>query len=610
MSSLKANLLVLTVVFTALSTGTARCEEGVKRALLIGVNKYQKLPSLSGSRNDVEVMRGILVSKFGFLDKNVQVMFDEQATRSAILGALENLVAKAGPHDKVYIHYSGHGSQVEDQNGDEEDKLDETLCPHDARTENVPDITDDELSQILGRLHVASALVVLDSCHSGTALRGTASDIRVRSVPPDMRRELYKPAASATRGVIPLQGEEPYVLFSASTAKQEELDGPFGPNGESLGLLTAALSRALQSTKSDVSPKQLLSAAEQVVEKLKPVFGGYPVPEAQLEGPVKMIELPLFSPVPGKSVAQQEVASPSSRKKQLAAKRIYAHGKDRKLLRRSLPEVEWVDSADQADVVIDCTSGNLCDVFGPSGVVRVARIDAAGKSPDNQSSESSDRVISRIAGVAMTAPAVAELLSIDEPTGEIGLKMSAYGRQPSGTEQLGTRGIRLTASVSNHHIRFYSPNESRTDLNSLQLSVTADYRCYLTLVSVDSAGNVMQLLPNPLQEKNRFLPDGLIQPRRRVLIPDSLEASNRAGFYMDYAPPAGTDTIRAFCTTDQEVAHSLRQAVSQIAKGRRDVSVGQSLVTARGLTGLSPKQSDAKQSIWGAATITVDIAGE
>jgi len=610
MNSLKSTFLVLTAIFIFLSAGTARCEEGIKRALLIGVNKYQVLPSLSGSRNDVEIMRGILVSKFGFLDRNVLVLIDEQATRSAILGALEKLVDQAGPNDIVYIHYSGHGSQVEDQNGDEADQLDETLCPHDARTDKVPDITDDELSQILGRLHVASALVVLDSCHSGTALRGTASDIRIRAVPQDTRRELYKPAASATRGVIPLSGEEPYVLFSASTANQEELDGPFGPNGESLGLLTAALSRALQATKSDVSPKQLLSSAEQVVEKLKPAFGGYPVPEAQLEGPVKLIELPLFSPVPGKIAPTKKFASPPSHKKQITNKRFFAQGKDRNLLRRGLPDVEWVDSADQADVVIDCSSEKLCDVYGPRGIVRVARISAAGQSSDGTKNENNNRVVSRIAGVAMTAPAVAELLSIDEPTGEIGLKMSAFGRQPTGAEQLGTRGIRLTASVSNHHIRFYSPDERRTDLNSLQLSVTSDYRCYLTLVSIDSAGNVLQLLPNPLQEKNRFMPDGLMQPRQTILIPDSLEEGNKAGFYMDYAPPAGTDTVRAFCTTELEVARSLRQAVNQIANGRRDVSVGQSLVSARGLTGLTPKQSADKKSVWGTATITVDISNE
>jgi len=254
----------------------------------------------------------------------------------------------------------------------------------------------------------------------------------------------------------------------------------------------------------------------------------------------------------------------------------------------------------------------VCDVFGPRGIIRVARLHDVGRmyEPDSALNESDDRAVSRLADVAMSAPAVAGLLSIDEPTGAVGLNMIAVGRQATGAEQLGTRGIKLTASVANHHIRFYSPTDRRTHLNSLQLSITTDTRCYLTLVSVDSAGTVTQLLPNPLQEQSRFMPDGLIQPKQNILIPDSLEASNRAGFYMDYAPPAGTDTIRAFCTADTGVAQSLRQAVSQIAKGRRDASVEKSLVTGRGLTGLSPKQAAVKQSAWGAATITVDISNQ
>ncbi|WP_343426569.1 hypothetical protein [Candidatus Amarolinea dominans] len=49
--------------------------------------------------------------------------------------------------DTVFIQYSGHGSQMRDVHGDEEDGMDETILPHDTRDpgRQVFDITDDEI---------------------------------------------------------------------------------------------------------------------------------------------------------------------------------------------------------------------------------------------------------------------------------------------------------------------------------------------------------------------------------------------------------------------------------------------------------------------------------
>lgn len=584
--------------------GSPASADGSKRALLIGINKYQQLPWLAGSRNDVSVIQDLLVRRYGFPPENIQTLFDEAATRKAIIRALEDFVASAGPDDTVLIHYSGHGSQVADLDDDEPDDLDETICPHDARTANVPDITDDELERILGRLNVASAVVILDSCHSGTALRTAAADIRSRSVPQDTRVELYGHDKIVTRGVVPAPGEEPYVLFSAAAADQQELDGPFGANGERLGLLTAALSRALEARDGDVSPRELLNGVEQNVEKIKPMFAGYPVPEAQLEGQKALIEKPLFSPLRHTQSATQVLASADKRPRQESRKIFVASGK-RKLLQRSIPAdavatIEWTDKLEDADVVIECGETSGCEIYGPGGVVRVATM----ASPDDEA------VAQRVAAVAASADSIAELLSIDETSGAVTIRLSASGASQTDIAPLGTRGIKLTASVANHRIRFYDPLDERTALNSLQLTVQSDTACYLTLVTVDSAGTVQQLLPNPISEQARFVPDGLIQPHQNYLIPDSFDDSNRAGFHLDYAPPAGTDTVRAFCTVDRRLAEALRKDIADIAAGRYGVSIGSTLITARGLTGVRPVDPSAPGGAWGTATITVDIAAQ
>jgi hypothetical protein len=64
----------------------------------------------------------------------------------------------------------------DEEDGDEIDGYDETLVPHDSRTEGVFDITDDQINGLMQRLTAKTDHVVFwfDSCHSGSAGRGGA----------------------------------------------------------------------------------------------------------------------------------------------------------------------------------------------------------------------------------------------------------------------------------------------------------------------------------------------------------------------------------------------------------------------------------------------------
>ena len=143
-------------------------EPAVRRALLIGISAYQQVPSLPGSINDVKIIHQVLTTRFGFSEKHIHHLINGAATREGIIEGLKALIKEAEPADIVYIHYSGHGSQVEDLNGDEtEDGLDETLVPFDGRTEGIADITDDELEALFSQIQAGNVVIVLDSCHSG-----------------------------------------------------------------------------------------------------------------------------------------------------------------------------------------------------------------------------------------------------------------------------------------------------------------------------------------------------------------------------------------------------------------------------------------------------------
>ena len=106
-----------------------------KHALLIGINSYPnltKFEQLDGCVNDARLVGEILHNRFGFADADITRLIDEEATRDGVLGALELLYEQVGKDDIVVFHYSGHGSQMTDREGDEPDGLDETIVPHDG----------------------------------------------------------------------------------------------------------------------------------------------------------------------------------------------------------------------------------------------------------------------------------------------------------------------------------------------------------------------------------------------------------------------------------------------------------------------------------------------
>lgn len=141
-------------------------------ALLVGVNKYQNGNDLRGCCNDVDNSKKILVDILGYPSGEIVVLKDKDATKANIVTELYKMIGKLTDGDFGFFHFSGHGSQVADADGDEADGKDELICPHDMDWGKKLYLTDDELSDILATVsHDAWVEVMLDSCHSGTATR-------------------------------------------------------------------------------------------------------------------------------------------------------------------------------------------------------------------------------------------------------------------------------------------------------------------------------------------------------------------------------------------------------------------------------------------------------
>ena len=101
-----------------------------KRAVLIGINRYQIPGSdLRGCVNDVKNLQEALTTYYGFSAQDVTSLTDLQATKKAMQSAIKKLITGGKKGDVLLLHYSGHGSNVPDDNGDEADHRDEILCP-------------------------------------------------------------------------------------------------------------------------------------------------------------------------------------------------------------------------------------------------------------------------------------------------------------------------------------------------------------------------------------------------------------------------------------------------------------------------------------------------
>ena len=107
-----------------------------KRALCVGINDYPGTNSdLSGCVNDANDWAAALKTR----KYDTVVLLDKKATRKGIVTALNELIQGAQAGDSLVFTFSGHGSWLPDDNGDEPDGRDEMLCPYRYRQRAIPD---------------------------------------------------------------------------------------------------------------------------------------------------------------------------------------------------------------------------------------------------------------------------------------------------------------------------------------------------------------------------------------------------------------------------------------------------------------------------------------
>jgi len=149
---------------------------GKRKAVCVGINYYRQAYELYGCVNDAKNVYRFLNKHHNYREEDIVLLVDDsrnprqQPTRKNIVEAMRWLVRDAQPNDSLFFHYSGHGGQVKDRDGDEIDGWDEVIYPLDYQ--KAGSIVDDLMHALMVKpLPTGCRLTALfDSCHSGSIL--------------------------------------------------------------------------------------------------------------------------------------------------------------------------------------------------------------------------------------------------------------------------------------------------------------------------------------------------------------------------------------------------------------------------------------------------------
>lgn len=148
-------------------------ERGEIWGVVIGIDRYQNVPSLNYAQKDAKEYANYLRHYMGLDDNHLMELYDEQATATEIRTILgDELYKKAyKPEDTVFIFYAGHGAPDKDPRSKDGDGITKYILPHNADPKRLfgTAIRMDEIADIFNRIGAERVVFFADSCFSGAS---------------------------------------------------------------------------------------------------------------------------------------------------------------------------------------------------------------------------------------------------------------------------------------------------------------------------------------------------------------------------------------------------------------------------------------------------------
>ncbi|MCC5607778.1 caspase family protein [Nostoc sp. CHAB 5834] len=238
-----------------------------KLALLIGINQYPQIPTLSGCLTDVELQRELLIYRFGFQQSDILTLTEEQASREFIEAAfLDHLGKQAKPGDVVLFHFSGYGSRVKLETSP--NAMQNALVPanvdQDIQDEKIVNyILEETLLLLLRSLPTNQVTAVLDTSYYAPS---TVLGLKIRALQESVAKLAVEELDFLKQLKTQKLSSTPIVLAATSEPNQSAREGLF--SGFSAGLFTYALTQYLWEFTPATTIQVALSDVENSLSKL------------------------------------------------------------------------------------------------------------------------------------------------------------------------------------------------------------------------------------------------------------------------------------------------------------------------------------------------------
>lgn len=648
------HFLVLAAVTMFVAFGPPERTTPAKWALVVGISDYTNFGDeiggdLPGAANDARAIADVLVNKYDFAPGNVKLVLDGAATRARIESEMtEWLPSVARPGDLIWFYFAGHGSQAWDLNGDEEDGLDETVCPADVMRGNTEmDILDDEVGDWLAQMPTDNVIVVWDKCHAKSSTRAVTPFARPRSLGRKVKEDVAKPD-NATEGRTAEAAEDGgpsgagVLEIAAAQADEVAMDAAFEkrPGNRTFGGAfttpfvenlwnapdDATYDEVFNETKSamrrnrfrqqpDIDDKALKDrplfwvedGAAEDQEQAEPEPGAIPTP-APVKGVARILDLP----------TETQAVLAGGFNADMTVRSIYSAGSetleitnvdpDRADARVASRETRGIGVSRAGELAVG-SQARLVAYRYPEAMLRVM----VGDLPEQVQTQLRGQLVSVPSLVLINDPIDFAHLLVRPRNGYfVVLNLEGFPRD-SVAETEGAVGVatllkreygqfQLTELENpgqpfNVDFGFASGRTTFTLGETLQFNVASEREGYLTIVDLAPDGTVTVIFPN------EYVSDNKVYPGRQLTVPTSeMNLQFRA------VEPVGRGVVRAF-VTERPLVMPFTETAGGMATSS-DAAAAQAVWTAlRNAAGRPPIQgSDAiPVNNWATAEIVYEI---
>jgi len=220
-----------------------------KYAVIIGIENYAETTQARFATRDAEIMRELMIRRFGVPEKNIISLVNEKATLGAIRNQLGSKLQAIPANATLYIFYSGHGAPSPPKKG--ETGGTPYIIPYDGSPTDLEHtgLSLQDLYSSLDRLSAGKVFVFLDSCFSGL-VTGRAAEGKRELVAGVKAVEMYiKDPSILSRKVVSFTSSQNDQISNASEK-------------DKMGLFTSQMVRGLVSPGSPLKDRDTISVAD------------------------------------------------------------------------------------------------------------------------------------------------------------------------------------------------------------------------------------------------------------------------------------------------------------------------------------------------------------